>query len=223
MAGAAQDKKFWIGRGLLGVLFLFAGWLYYQLDLNYRNLEDSNKAVDSMLDKQAAQVQRYAGEGIVTKKKIAETEALVAQLKQENENLLKQEEANKQENDRMRGKMAEMEANVADLKEKNLALLGQIEKLENDALLHPERVKSLAEGKGLISRFKERLRNMDRRMKELKHDVFVAKVEAQQELDKKRSLAGNNGFLVRNGMAMPIDIVLPSVEDKVKVDVKFVK
>jgi len=64
---------------------------------------------------------------------------------------------------------------------------------------------------------------MDRRMRTLKHEAFTAKVEAQKELDKKRSLAGNNGFLMRNGMSMPMEIVLPSEENKVKVDVKFVK
>jgi len=208
---------------LLLVLFLFAGWLYYELDVNYRNLEESNKTVDSMLDKQAALVKRYADELIVTKKQIAEAEALVAQLRQENEVLAKQDEVNKAENAQLRGKMAEMEANVADLKQKNLALLGQIEKLEKDALLHPEKVASVDEGRSLISKFKERLRNMDRRMRTLKHEAFTAKVEAQKELDKKRSLAGNNGFLMRNGMSMPMEIVLPSEENKVKVDVKFVK
>lgn len=222
MSEAKKDKKFWVGRLLLAVLFLFAAWLYYELELNYRSLEATNKTVDEVLEKQSVLTQQYAKEIITakqkvaeTEKRIAETEVIVAQLKQENAVL--------QEKVKLLDKMAELEANIAQMKEKNTALLNEIDRLEKETLLHPEKVKSLDEGRTLMAKFRSRFQGLERRIHAIKQEMHTAKVTAQKEIDKKRSLVGNNGFLVRNGMAMPRDIILPSGDDKVKVDVKIVK
>lgn len=215
MSESKKDKKFWIGRLLLVILFVFAAWLYYQLELNYRNLETTNQTVDQLLTRQSALTKQYAQEVITAKKKVIEAEQLVAQLRQENDVL--------QQKVKLLDKMAELEANISDLKQKNTSLLTEIDRLEREALLHPEKIKTLVEGQTMMGKFRERVRTLDRRMKEIKRDVFIAKVEGQKELDKKRSLAGNNGYMMRNGMIMPRDIIMTTENANIKVDVKFVR
>jgi hypothetical protein len=229
MSELKKDKKFWIGRTLLVVLFVFAAWLYYQLDENYRNLENTNQAVDDLVVKQTVLTKKYATEVIIAKKKVieaeqrvVEAEKAVAQLRQDNV-ALRQDNTALQQKVKLLDKMAELEANIQDLKQKNTVLLNEIDQLEKESLAHPEKIKNLAEGKTMLTKFREKLRALDVRMHAIKRDAFQAKVQAQKDLDKKRSLAGNNGYLVRNGMVMPQEINLKTENANIKVDVKFVK
>lgn len=222
MAAVKKDKKFWVGRLLLAVLFIFSAWVYYQLNLNYRNLQSTNEAFEFLSVRQAALSKQYAAEVVVAKKKVAEAEQIVARLTQEKD-VLRQENAVLEQKVKLLDKMAELEANITDLRDKNTQLLVEIDRLEKEALLHPEKIKSLDEGKAMMSKFRQKVRVLDRRMSEIKNEMFTAKVEAQKKLDEKRSLAGNNGYLIRNGMVMPQEIILTTGDVNKKVNVEFVK
>lgn len=235
MAEVKRDKKYWIGRILIGVLLFIFFWSYYLMEENYTKLEMTNQVIENLYQKSAVKTQEYASQVIKLKqeaaenlRQLAENEKLVSQLRDDNMRIqqerqdLQAQNAQLQEKVKLLDKMAELEAGIASLKEKNSTLMKDIERLEKEAF-YPDRVKSLVEGKEMKSRIRQKVRSLDLRMRTLTREAFAAKVEAQKEIDRQRSIAGNNGFVMRNGMIMPQDIILTTKDANIKVDVEFVK
>jgi len=235
MVEVKRDKKYWIGRILIAVLLLIFFWSYYLMEENYSKLEMTNQVIESLYQKNSTKTQEYASqiiklrqEAAANLRQLAESEQLVSQLRDDNLRIQQERQDLQAQNDQLQekvkllDKMAELEAGIAALKEKNNALMMDIERLEKEAF-YPDRVKSLAEGKDMKKRIRQKVRSLDSRMRILNQEAFIAKVETQKEIDRQRSIAGNNGFILRNGMLMPQEIILTTKDEKIKVDVEFVK
>jgi len=61
------------------------------------------------------------------------------------------------------------------------------------------------------------------RMSEMKRKEKQEKIAAIKENDRIELLLGNNGFIMKEGKALPMEVVYPPKNQTVKVDVHFVR
>lgn len=78
---------------------------------------------------------------------------------------------------------------------------------------------TVEEGRSLITLFQSKIKLVKSRMRYLEQEAYFAKIAAQKERDRLAVLNGNNGFVLRNGMAQK-----PNSSNKTfSIDVKMVQ
>lgn len=208
------NGKTYSKRGIVLLLVLggLTYWTFSKLSASFQDLENSNQILASLLDNQTALTRKYAEELVKIQDTLKQTEQLLAKVQDENENL----------NDKI-AKLGEIDAlqeKLATLQEMNAKLTDELNLLKgNDVSLLG--VNDISEGREMLAKYKEQIYKVKNRIGELKRESNLARIQAQREEDRLRLEAGNNGFLVRNGMVTSPTFVLPA--KNVKVDVTFVK
>lgn len=192
---------------LLGLVI----WSFELYRMNYESMESSNRILMGILDDQTAVTQSYIKELTSIRKNLTQTEQLLARVQEENKRLNQQVE--------LAGEFSQLQKSIADLKAENAQILADISlmKKENGDF------NSVGEGRDIIAKFRQKIHNVKVRIGEIKHNTALERVLAQKEKDKLESLLGNNGFLVKNGEALPVNPRTADRSKDIKVDVTFVK
>ncbi|OGX07261.1 MAG: hypothetical protein A2Z88_06210 [Omnitrophica WOR_2 bacterium GWA2_47_8] len=193
----------------------------------YQTLELANQQMTTAYQGQVTLTQKLSQELTVTKDLLEQTKIELTAAKAENENLqslLQQAQTN----------IAQLEdeknAFINSLKQlqgTNTQLTGELSSVQATLAAVQERLRildgdvvSVDEANSRIALFKDKIRFMQTRLKQLRHDAYVAKVTAQKERDALESLYGNNGFMVKEGKVWKPTGQTPS---NLKVNVEFVE
>jgi len=155
-----------------------------------------------------------------TKSILAETQQLLEQARAENS--LTQGEYAKAK--------ADLEAKVAALESQNSDVSREMQDLQTRLSFYDGDISSMGEGKSLLKLYKQRVKEVKTKIKGFKKEAHRARISAMRERDRVRALIGNNGFLVKDGKTVEVDMekynALSSqgLEQKknVEIDVNFV-
>lgn len=214
-----SDKRIWSDVIVLIVLVVLGSWTYRQFSSNYSKMEASNKITQPLLTHQVNLTQKYQRTASKYKQELGQVKEKFdnvefvfdnarvelagthARLSRTRADLAKV----KKENNKLRQKIqlldtvADLESTISRLKQKNSLLVTNIDSIKQESFPRAQNIKTLQEGRSLMARYHDRLRKVKGRINELKRRERLERIAAQKESDRILLLAGNNGYLVRDG------------------------
>ena len=201
---------------LLTVLLGLGFWVYQQNVANNETLEVSIQMTEGLLDRQIAITRGYAQKLALLQENFNKTETLLKSVQDENRKL--------NEQIALLSHVQDLQDTVSRLKSENGQILAEIKDLRQQVTFESRNLMDIAKGQELIRNFKDRIRSVKVRIKELQNDAYIQKVAAQKEQDRMGLMLGNNGFLTRDGQQTAADFKVPNQErPDVQVSVTIVK
>lgn len=190
---------------LVGLLF----WSSMELASNYHKIEISNKMIEALLINKMELARKYAEELGLTRESLLKTEAIVKDLKAENEVL--------REKIKLLDQLSTLEAEISRLKEKNALLVNQL------SLPQEKRVRTIKEAQDLIKEYKAKLKEVKRTKRHFELEAYQQQKETQRERDRINLMNGNNGYAVRDGeITLPQKQRMPP-QPNIEIKVEFVR
>ncbi len=225
------------GQNLWGVVILSAilcglsYWGYVEFSTAYMNTENSNRMIQSLLQNQTQFVRAFSQQMNEYKKNLQETQDVLAKAQSENTEL--------------KGQLAKLdtvnalEARVAQLEQANnqmkqdMELASAASKTREDELhakleevLAEQNFKTVDEGRAVLAKYRNKIREIKAKIRGFQIDTRNQEIAARKAQDNALLLAGNNGFMVRNGNTVTMNVAsqVKSPDNKnVAIDVTFVK
>jgi chromosome segregation ATPase len=205
--------------GWLFLLILFLGsfWTYRQFSIHLHQLDASHRTLEAMFSEQSGLIKVYKEDLEGLKENLSLTESLLKSAQSENERL--------HQKIALLDQVAEVESTISRLKERNTLLINHIGSLKGEDSFRPQDIKTIEEARKVMNQYEDRLAHVKDRIKEFRRQAVFDRIAAQKERDRIESLAGNNGYLVRNGKAIPITgIPDESISRRnVKIKVSFIE
>lgn len=222
MSTEKKKQSLW---GLIVIAAILSGlsyWTYREVANDYMTVESSNRMVQSLLENQTKFVRSYAAQINDVKNNLSQAEEKLAQVELENTEL--------------KGKMAmldnvsTLEQKIAMLEEANAQMRQSMEEAQLASkareeemhaklqkLLAEQDFKNVDEGRAVLAKYKKKI-------SEIKARIKGFQIKESDATDDARMMMGNNGFLVRHGQEVPVNVVWPPKANKnVQIDVTFVK
>ncbi len=246
---ATKKRKFISVMGVIS-LFVLVGLMVFVLkeqQSTYQVIESSADLMMNAFQQQASLTRNYvelyhqSQEDLATATKdlaatkafLEQTEALLTETKQQNATLQNQIALLKDqtnlpsavnESPEAIQSQKDLENQIALLNEKNSQFSTEITTLKEQMQALTGDVKSLEEGRDMISLFHNRLKLVKAKMHYLKQEARYAKIAAQKERDRILLMRGNKGFLVKKGApAQTVNGSQKSDDKNVDIDVSFIE
>ena len=224
-----------VGVSLCAVLMLLVGSLISQQMTIYQSMQNSNDLMNDSFEKQAALTRSYAAlyqqtsqmlasvrqELDTTRSVLQQTETLLTETKDRNEQLQNQLASIQAHEVQFFQGREDLEKQIALLHDKNTEFAGELGQLKSQMRAFEGDIRSIDEGKAVISLFKNRLKLVKTKIQYLKREVYYAREAAQKERDRVLSLKGNHGYFVKNGRSFKPHEKLFGKE--VEIDVSFIE
>lgn len=206
----------WGGAVILLLTFGLAMWGYVEFSTKYEQVRISNAKIQSLLEAQTEQATNYARELELYKENLHKTEELLSKVQDENNKL--------REKLVLLDKLEELQQTVARLQEKNALMINHMSSARKQEPDFNKSIQNVAEGRKILSKYGHYISDIKNRIAVIRREEHRQTIARQKEEDRLKLLAGNNGYMIRDGETMPREIVLPLKEKKdVTIDVTFVK
>jgi len=185
--------------GLVGI-FVWSYMLFFQMS---ERAALSHTMDEALLRNRTEEAREYARQLGLVQENLDQTLALLNDIRQENLAL--------KEKIKLLDQLKEMEREIGELRETNAQIQVQMlqetyaVKTQQDEQTDHLDFDTVDGGRGLVQKFKGKIRMIRDRIRELKRQQHQRRVVLQQEADRKETLLGNNGFMVRDGQVMPMD------------------
>jgi len=203
-----------------GVLFItmiaLSMFVVIQHNQNYENIQRSHQLMSSSYQGQTAISQTYMAQIKSTKIMLAEAEGIISSLESEKAQLQALVSTSSQDR-------AALDKMIAGLNTKNAQLSNEVASLKQRLSVLEDDIHTINDGVTRIALFKNKIRGVRVRMREIRRESHYAKIAAQAEKDRLGLLLGNNGYFVKDGKSFHPDGKDPSASKNVKIDVRFVK
>lgn len=214
-----EPKYIALRMGLISILVaIFVGSYIFLLD-NYKRVELSQKMVSALLDNKIELARKYANQLGAVQKNLDQTEDFLKDIREENFKL--------KEKIKLLDQMKDMEREIVHLKEENKKIQNAISEAvpeKKEQKKDKFMFKTIAQGRGLLKEFKQKICQVKYRIHSLKEKEYAKKASMQQEIDRKETLLGNNGYLMKGGKALPVSMPdVKNLPDKMRIKVEFVK
>lgn len=212
-----KPKYILLRMGLISLLVGIFVWSYILFWQNINRVSLSEKMVSALLENKTELAKKYAQELGLAHLNMERTEVFLQDLK--NENLKLKEQV------KLLDQLNEMERELSQLRDENakihdMMMAAKIEDgqgvIDGDLAFD-----SVENGNSLIRKFKVKIKAIRNRISVLRKKDRERQLALQQELDQKKMLLGNNGYVVKDGQLMPMvmpDIEQPSGDVRVKVE-----
>lgn len=142
-----------------------------------------------------------------TKMILAQTEALLIQARSGADQLTADFQTTLSQNETAFADLkAKLESDIAALQQKNATLEREVGTLQEQLNFYEGNVKNIDEGYVLLNIFKERMKVVKGKIKSYKKDVRELHRRAQNERDRIQLQIGNNGYLMKNGAPVQVDM-----------------
>jgi hypothetical protein len=99
-----------------------------------------------------------------------------------------------------------LESSLAQLQQDNSKLAEEMKTLQSRLDYFEGNVKNIEEGRSLIHVFKGKIKQVKSKIRQYKRDVEDLRVAALSQKDSIRLVLGNNGYMVRNGEIVNVDM-----------------
>jgi Tfp pilus assembly protein PilZ len=154
---------------------------------------------------------------ILTNKLYKETQALFAEVKQELEEtkgvlfetagmLAQAKEENAKLTEKNSLELAKSNDRIGELETLKSQLTAEMQSLEDQIKYYEGNVKNIDEGKGLVATLHETMKTVKTKMSAFRQEAFAARITAVKEYNRLKKTLGNNGYLVKNGEAVRINM-----------------
>lgn len=168
-----------------------------------------------------------------TKAILAQTEAMLTEARASNGQLVSEMDVAQQQFTQTK---TDLETNISNLQAQNGQLKEELTLIKDQLKRYEGQFETIDEGKELLNLFRSRIRLVKSKVQILQVESKQAKVHALKERDKLRMALGNNGYFVKDGSTVIVDIekynaagnptaanTTPAAEgeNKVSVDVKL--
>ncbi len=212
-----KPKYILLRMGLISLLVGIFVWSYILFWQNINRVSLSEKMVSALLENKTELAKKYAQELGLAHLNMERTEVFLQDLK--NENLKLKEQV------KLLDQLNEMERELSQLRDENakihdMMVAAKIE--DGQGVIDGDLVfDSIENGNSLIQKFKAKIKAIRNRISVLRKKDRERQLALQQELDQKKMLLGNNGYVVKDGQLMPMvmpDIEQPSGDVRVKVE-----
>ena len=243
----SEKTKNIVGVILCGVMVILTIYVLHLQNTNYHTLSGSNDMVLQSSVQQAENYRTYVQKFTETKKQLEITTTKLEQvtlalnqataelsstkiLLTDTQNLLAEAQS---ENGKLKEQLQSLDAIgihvngaqktealsgvISSLKAENVKYNRQIEGLNNELKAFEVQVSNMQEGKSLLTLFRTKINEVKAKMSALNREAYYAKVAAQKERDRIATLAGNSGFLVKEGKGFSAD------KKSFAIDVKIVQ
>lgn len=105
------------------------------------------------------------------------------------------------------GEKSEFENTIALLEEKNRQMTQQLQRLQGEIFAFgADKITTTEEGQKLLQRYQTEVALIKDKLNHFRHEAEQIRVDAMVERDRIRMEIGNNGYLVRDGKAVNVDI-----------------
>lgn len=151
----------------------------------YQELISSNQMLTDSSIHQAALNRHYQKELVVVRETLKETEMLLSQVQADNAQLQNQ--------------LALLTQEDSALKDRHEKITQEYNQVKERLAFYEREIKSIDEGKTMLKNYRSKIREVKYAMRGVKRQALAAKIAADKELDRIKSLRGNNGFLVKEG------------------------
>ena len=197
-----------------------------QLQTVTAQLETTKK----LYEESQAELQTVTKDLETTKAILAETETLLTQAKASNNELAAKMQTSEAE---LAQTKASLETKIAQLQEQYNQLTADMEATQKQLHYYEGEFNGMEEGKALLTLYRSKIRLVNTKIVYIKKEAQNARIAAQKEQDKIKLALGNNGYMIKDGSVVKVDMekynatvpvvpVSPS-ERKVSVDVKIVE
>jgi len=204
-----------------------------QLSQTQQMLSDTRK----LYEESTLMITGVSAELEETKGILIETQGLLAQAKEQYAKLEGDTQSLKDINaQQLAQTKTELETNISSLEGQNSELSDRLNAVKYQLNYFEGNFNSLDEGRTLLSLYHSRIKLVKSKINEIKVQAKEARRKALIEMDKLKSALGNNGFLVKEGKIVKVDmekydsVRIPTVtgdssptSPKVEIDVTFVE
>ena len=101
---------------------------------------------------------------------------------------------------------AELEAQIKALENKSTGLRTEIASLDSKLKYYEGNINNIGEGKVLLQLYHDKMNLVKSKIKDFRIEAKKVRTQALREMDRVRVLLGNNGYFVKNGEAVKVDI-----------------
>lgn len=199
---------------LMVVLTGFVCFSFYQLNMNYRNLEKSHEIILALLEHETAIANKYSEELGQYKDKLEQTEVMLTQARRESDQL--------REKTKLLDKMPDLERTIAELQAKN-AQMAELAKAETDPTTKIRDLRTVEEGRSMLAKYRYYLSEIKERLHDLRWVKRQERIAIQKEQDRMATMLGNNGYLVRDGEPTPVEIPMVPPGKNINIEVQIVR
>ncbi len=204
----------------MSLIFLLVGIFVWSYILFWQNLDRVNlseKMIEAILENKIELANKYAKQLGLANVNLKRTEAFLRDLQLENMQL--------KEKVKLLDRLNDLEREMGLLREEN-AKIHEI--MLTSKAGSSSRVKedfdSIEQGRSLLSQLKDKLAAVRERISFLRKKEHQKKIAYQQEIDQKKMLLGNNGYVLKDGQPMPMDMPKEcALSNDVRIKVEFVK
>ena len=172
--------------------------------------KDYEQSTELLLGTAAQQVDLYtdvSNDLKETKTILAQTEAMLTQVKEQNLALQNELQA--------------ANVNIAALRDDNTKLSKEVSDLQERLKPFEAEVGTMDEGKSFLSLVRQRLRDIKIGINSVKRKAYLAKIAAQKERDKILLAQGNQGYLVKDSKPVTSSFPTTKPEKKVRISVNL--
>ena len=181
----------------------------YQYNKNYRNIDQTNQALTSAYEQQAALSKYYADEVASTKILLAQAEKDLEEAKQDNDQLKNLVSARDNEITQNKIVIEQLNTEIQTIKERLRILEGDVVNLD--------------EGRSTVALYKQKVHKVKGKIHEFKEQAHAARVAAQKERDRIAVALGNNGYLIKGGKPFNPNYSAVKSPQNIEINVEFVK
>ena len=174
--------------------------MYHDTELRLAGVTTEMEATKRLYQDSELMLQNVRQELNSTKAILAQTETMLTNAKGELESL---QNVNQTE---LAKTKAELNNTIALLEQKNIQLTEEMTQLRGELQYYEGDVRSIDEGKALIVILRNRMKLVKSKIKYFKREARSARDMAQTERDKILSLLGNNGYFMKDGNVVKVDL-----------------
>ena len=208
---------------VLVVLNVALAWISSSI---YKDMAETNKKMQNVLEKQTAlykttrlelvttkslyeenqkMLQTVSSDLERTKAILTQTETMLTSAKTQNQKLVENSKIFKSNEQKLLKIRDELRQQVALLEDQNSKMKNEMKLLEEKARLFDGNILDTPEGKALLISFHQRMVVVKKRIKQFRREADQIQTAAVKEKDRLRTILGNNGYFMKDGQDIQVD------------------
>lgn len=100
----------------------------------------------------------------------------------------------------------ELNSTIILLQQKNDQLGSEMSSIQEKLAYYEGHISNMEEGRALIGLYRQRLKSVKKKMKHYQREAKNARMEALKDRDRMRMIFGNNGYLIKEGSSVKVNL-----------------
>lgn len=179
--------------------------------VRYGALLKEKLRLENLLTQTRSELEKERAEVIAKQEALQRTIEEKKSIESDLEALKTKLSSTKQELEKTKGELNSLNEKISLLEKDKLAFKEELSSLREAKLLLESKVDILGREKAALEAKLHSLTELKKAIREVKGEIFQTKVKAQKELDAKKLVEGNRGYVIKGGQ--------PTISSHVKIEV----